>query len=490
MASSQFVVEIQGVDALVAKFQQAPEIAAPLLQRALSASQAILAKHTVKGVVPWRTGFLTQSFRAELTQGMLRWFPTAEYACVFSGKTIVTTDKGKKFIGTLKLGDKVLTQDGLFHPVTFVHSFPATEKPNLVKLKVEWRDDRTHDLILTEDHKVLTYRDGRNKWIPAGELLPTDMLFDRIKKPYNKGTAKTKICRNCNKNFTGKAQFYCSLPCRNKFWESNGNPNVGSNRSVVSRMAMSKAAERRFRLNPKDHPNYKLGELGHKTGIEAQAENWLRDIGVRYESQKLIGKYWVDFYVPEWNTIFECDGAFWHKNQNKDIERDKQILKHMPGVRIVHIHFYNERFSPKLTPKPIEDVSYVAVNPNINSYIDLDVFRPRRIISIHKWRYERKRGHRSAPLYDISVEGMHSFLANGILISNSHVEFGTKPHVILPKNKLALYWPGAQHPVKKVNHPGSKGQDYMGKIVQLSQDEINAEFGKALERITAALASS
>ncbi|MFA7174567.1 MAG: phage virion morphogenesis protein [Kiritimatiellia bacterium] len=32
----------------------------------------------------------------------------------------------------------------------------------------------------------------------------------------------------------------------------------------------------------------------------------------------------------------------------------------------------------------------------------------------------------------------------------------TKPHVIRPKNGKALFWPGASHPVKSVNHPGSK----------------------------------
>ena len=36
-------------------------------------------------------------------------------------------------------------------------------------------------------------------------------------------------------------------------------------------------------------------------------------------------------------------------------------------------------------------------------------------------------------------------------------QFGgkTAPRIIYPKNKKALFWPGAKHPVKKVNHPGS-----------------------------------
>lgn len=31
----------------------------------------------------------------------------------------------------------------------------------------------------------------------------------------------------------------------------------------------------------------------------------------------------------------------------------------------------------------------------------------------------------------------------------------TPPHVILPRNKKALFWEGAAHPVRRVNHPGS-----------------------------------
>ena len=41
------------------------------------------------------------------------------------------------------------------------------------------------------------------------------------------------------------------------------------------------------------------------------------------------------------------------------------------------------------------------------------------------------------------------------------VEYGTRSHIIKPKNKKALYWRGATHPVKKVNHPGSKAKPYL-----------------------------
>jgi hypothetical protein len=76
----QFEIKLTGITQLSAAFQQAPAISAPLLQRALSASSAILAKYTTKATVPWRTGFLTQSFKAQLEGLSLTWFPTADYA--------------------------------------------------------------------------------------------------------------------------------------------------------------------------------------------------------------------------------------------------------------------------------------------------------------------------------------------------------------------------------------------------------------------------
>ena len=40
-------------------------------------------------------------------------------------------------------------------------------------------------------------------------------------------------------------------------------------------------------------------------------------------------------------------------------------------------------------------------------------------------------------------------------------EEGSRPHVIRPKKKKALYWAGASHPVRQVNHPGTKPKPYM-----------------------------
>lgn len=49
------------------------------------------------------------------------------------------------------------------------------------------------------------------------------------------------------------------------------------------------------------------------------------------------------------------------------------------------------------------------------------------------------------------------------------VENGTEPHDIFPKDKQALYWPGAAHPVAVVHHPGTRAQPFMRPAVELTE---------------------
>ncbi len=73
-------VEMTGLDSMIGAFAKAPETLTPLMQRALEAGTAILAKYSTKGTVPWFQGNLVQSFRPEYKPLMARWFPTANYA--------------------------------------------------------------------------------------------------------------------------------------------------------------------------------------------------------------------------------------------------------------------------------------------------------------------------------------------------------------------------------------------------------------------------
>lgn len=75
--------------------------------------------------------------------------------------------------------------------------------------------------------------------------------------------------------------------------------------------------------------------------------------------------------------------------------------------------------------------------------------------------YVPKRSGRLAE--SLRAEVQRKVLRVGSLDVNyaTDVEMGTAPHVILPRNKKALHWPGADHPVARVNHPGTHAQPYL-----------------------------
>jgi hypothetical protein len=71
---------------------------------------------------------------------------------------------------------------------------------------------------------------------------------------------------------------------------------------------------------------------------------------------------------------------------------------------------------------------------------------------------------RTSRLHDsLRAEVRDKVLRVGSLDCNyaTDVELGTSPHVILPRNKKALSWPGADHPVARVNHPGTAPNPYL-----------------------------
>ena len=61
------------------------------------------------------------------------------------------------------------------------------------------------------------------------------------------------------------------------------------------------------------------------------------------------------------------------------------------------------------------------------------------------------------------------------------VEKGSKPHIIRPKNKKALYWEGASRPVKLVNHPGSKAKPYLEPAFESEKDKFIENLKEAIK---------
>lgn len=490
------------------RFQEAPQITLVAVRDAVNKSLTNYQREA-KLNAPVDTGRLRQGILVKpatitaggsLTKVSGSVGTNVQYACIFNTATRITTKDGFKRVGDIKIGDLVLTQAGDYQPVIAKTAFPAREKPDMVDIEIEWRKGLTHKITVTKDHKILTFREGRNKWIEAGNLTMTDLLYTRIKKPYNKGTAKKVPCAHCGKQTGYKSKNinnYCSWECTVAHWQDGGSSHVGMRRTESTREKMRQIIIDRIAKQPELHINRILGKKGRKTAPEKAVEEWLESRNIRYLTQYKIGQHYVDFYLPDRDTILEADGGYWHRDQEKDITRDREISSIMQGTALIHLHFFDKRFSPPLDTNPSPNVHYVSCNPGPDSYADPLTFRQARIVSLKPWQYGTKK-HRNdavrAKLYDLSIANVHSFVANGIVVSNSAVELGTGIYgpnkaPILPKKKPYFTFKtkgGGWVRVKSIR--GMRGRFYMRDALENNQATTNGYFDEAAETITRRLA--
>lgn len=59
---------------------------------------------------------------------------------------------------------------------------------------------------------------------------------------------------------------------------------------------------------------------------------------------------------------------------------------------------------------------------------------------------------------------------------------GTKPHII--EGNPWLYWEGAEHPVRRVHHPGTAPNDYPARALENAQTGIEERINDFLNKIT------
>ena len=61
------------------------------------------------------------------------------------------------------------------------------------------------------------------------------------------------------------------------------------------------------------------------------------------------------------------------------------------------------------------------------------------------------------------------------------IELGSRPHII--NGNPYLYWEGAEHPVKRVNHPGTKAYPYMEPAAIKNEKKFNKDLEKLTKEI-------
>ena len=129
-------------------------------------------------------------------------------------------------------------------------------------------------------------------WVSPSTASRRKFCTKKCKDDYERDYVK-KLCRNCHKYFLlprwelekGKGSFCC----RKCFQEYKG-----------------------------------------ETSIESAVRKVLKRKKVKFVQELKIGKYYVDFFLPEYSIAVECDGEYWHGSilaQKRDLEKDKFLLK-------------------------------------------------------------------------------------------------------------------------------------------------------------------
>ena len=87
---------------------------------------------------------------------------------------------------------------------------------------------------------------------------------------------------------------------------------------MASKRAKKLAAKLKFRAKNPEGLNIVQKNAAKMSKImtwpEREFQKLLIELGIKYETQKIVGKKIFDFYLPDYNMIVEVDGDYYHAN--------------------------------------------------------------------------------------------------------------------------------------------------------------------------------
>ncbi len=78
--------------------------------------------------------------------------------------------------------------------------------------------------------------------------------------------------------------------------------------------------------------------------------------------------------------------------------------------------------------------------------------------------------YRSSIAWRLGVDGLGVYAEVGSSVPYARIlEEGSPPHEIRPRNRRALHWPGAAHPVRRVRHPGTRAYRVLQRALEAAR---------------------
>lgn len=140
-------------------------------------------------------------------------------------------------------------------------------------------------------------------------------------------------------------QKYCSKECGYNYRKTGGKKGKHYPHTQRARVGICPVCGKEYRATGdfKDRRQiYCSHDCYMRSRLETTPEKIMREfldkVGAEYKQEYKIGRYWADFYLPEYNMVIEVDGDYWHSLpdvKEKDTRKDKYLKS--KGINVMHI---------------------------------------------------------------------------------------------------------------------------------------------------------
>lgn len=167
------------------------------------------------------------------------------------------------------------------------------------------------------------------------------VLFDKVRTKEEQLQHLKKL--NTGRIWTEEAKHNVSIGVK-KSYENNDDLRMERSESNKRRWNKLTEKEKEIRVAPGLKSVYGNRVGNSMSSIEYKVANQLTDNNIRYIQQKRIYDsindklFYLDFYIPEYKLVIECNGDYWH-SKPKRIERDKMLKEYVKstGRKIIFI---------------------------------------------------------------------------------------------------------------------------------------------------------
>lgn len=352
----------------------------------------------------------------------------------FQWFTKVYTSSGWIKIKDIKIGDLVLTHKGRFKKVIKKHKHTEKKGQKMIRLKYineSYNKNKINKpvvLELTDNHPILVnnrWQDAKNaKKGDTIKLLATRCNFCDKLIPYSRW-----------RNADGYESKFCSNSCQtesmiNKYGGEYLTKNFHDNRKVLIKNGKhhfqknnldfipwiykpkKETTEIRKKISKnkkeyyKRYPNKILDLQKMARNRPSKPQKKLYNLILKYYPNALLeekintkyGVRWGDIVMPDYNLILEYDGEYWHKNKDKDLQRDLEL--NSSGWTVLHFNKQNWKTAP-------EQIERILKSHN-GDYEFID------FVLSGVEHYEMK----WVDLYNLSIQDDESFIAKGFVVHN------------------------------------------------------------------------